>query len=505
MTTPDAITHRRELARFGAFLVLVGVLFGLSYLLPSAAALQPWRPGEPVPLAHLFTDGRQVVEDDLGEVVVADAPPPAATAADAAPDAVPAQAGPSLPSRPPAKGAFLEVPTGALDSWFDALARVEAGQPGLVVRALHWGDSTIAADGITVTVRQRLQARFGDGGPGFMAVHADPQWNSRQDAGRYSEGDWASKSITFAGADVPYYGLAGVVSTATGVAHTTLTGRKIDGKRQPLQRFDLHYQCNPTGGVLHVKPAGVGGATLDTRCEKTGDAYRELRSPGSTSVRVWNDGEAPVTAYGIALETAGPGVTWESFGVAGAGQGSMLTQAGRHLSRQVARRDPSLLVYLTGGNELSYPTLNVGSGAKYQETYELVLGRLKAGAPQASCLVMSPLDQGVRERGVVVSKPMLDRMVDLQRKAAYSQGCAFWDARAAMGGSGSFQRWLGQKPPLAWTDLIHLSGAGLEIMGNSMADALEFAYDHWKAAYPDRVAAIQAEVKAGRAAAPPPP
>lgn len=80
-------------------------------------------------------------------------------------------------------------------------------------------------------------------------------------------------------------------------------------------------------------------------------------------------------------------------------------------------------------------------------------------------------------RGAVRSKPTLDLMIRLQRQTAAELGCAFWDARAAMGGPGSFGRWLGQKPSLAWSDLYHLTGKGLHIVGNTLSDALLAAYD----------------------------
>ncbi len=93
-----------------------------------------------------------------------------------------------LPDRSPAVGTPLEVPPGALDAWFTAMARAEAGVPGAVARALHWGDSTIAADGITKTVRSRLQGRFGDAGPGFLAIHVDPRWSMRPSVLRKHQG-----------------------------------------------------------------------------------------------------------------------------------------------------------------------------------------------------------------------------------------------------------------------------------------------------------------------------
>jgi len=485
---------------------LVG-LAAATYFVPAAEAVRPWLPGEKVPLVGLVQRDAAVREDAQGELVVqkipAEATPaddPALVAADpgADPGADPAAAPAGLPLRPPAVPTPLVQAPGAMDHYFQRLAMAEGGYPGAVVRALHWGDSTIAGDGITGTVRDRLQARFGDAGPGFLAVAVDPRWSIRPGIARWTDGDWSSLSITFGGADSPAYGLAGTVATATGAASATLGGRKreADSKgsdRQPITRFDLYYQRRPGGGSLSLKPRGASGATVhtDSGSERVWDDFLLLRSPqGSPTLWLKADGTGPVTIYGVALETEGPGLTWESFGVAGSGQGSFLqNQSASHLRRQVERRQPDLVVLQTGGNELGYPSLQKDEGAGYANTYAMVLQRLRAGAPDASCLVVTPLDQATRERGQVLSKPLLSRMVEIQRRVALEQGCAFWDARAAMGGEGAFARWLDHEPRLAWTDLMHLTDEGVDIVGQSMADAIEGSYDDWKRAHPDQVPA----------------
>ncbi|MCB9780958.1 MAG: hypothetical protein H6742_20485 [Alphaproteobacteria bacterium] len=510
MPDPDpTVVHRRELRALLLFSGCFVALGAVSYLTPATASVRPWIPGEPVPLLRLLQTDGSVQEDAQGELVVkhgsADAddsgapdgaPPDATASSDGSDHASPGAAAalPPLPRRSPARPTPIEVPDGAWEGLYRQLAMAEQGYPGAVVRVLHWGDSTIAGDGITMTVRDRLQDRFGDAGPGFLAVHVDPRWALRPGIARWTQGPWESLSITFGGAESDRYGLAGTVATAPAgeEATATLGGRKRadaerNSDRQLVHHVDVFYQKQPGGGGLTVKPKGAPGRTLRTDGgDRTFDAFERLDSPdGSPTVWLKADGSGPVTVYGLALETDGPGLTWETFGVAGSGQGSMLQNQGRrHLQDQVARRDPQLLVYMTGGNELGYGTLSSGEGEKYLETYLKVLERLRAGAPHAACLVVTPLDQATRERGQIKSKPLLTRMVALQRQAALDAGCGFWDARAAMGGEGSFQRWLDHEPRLAWTDLMHLTDEGLELIGHSFADAFERSYDEWKLANP---------------------
>lgn len=385
----------------------------------------------------------------------------------------------SLRDRLPARGTPLEVAPGSLNAWFTSLAKASAGTPGHIARALHWGDSTIAGDGITRTVRSRLQGRFGDGGPGFLAVQVDPRWASRPGVLRNAKGAWKTRTITFGGAGNKYYGLGGTVSTAYGKSSSTLGGSKVGDQRQALHRFDIAYQTRPDGGTLVVQVDGGEGATFQTASASTGDAFHTFTAPaGAQQLHVATTGDGPVTVYGVSLETRGPGMTWETLGVAGAGQGSMFRQGPNHLARQVAWRDPDLIVYQMGGNELGYPSLKTGGGKVWKERYVRVVRSLRKGAPDASCLLITPLDQGERVRGTVRSKPTMATMVRLQRETAREMGCAFWDAQAAMGGSGSFGVWLNKK--LAWSDLYHLTNKGLAIIGHALTDAMEAAYDEWR-------------------------
>ena len=386
-----------------------------------------------------------------------------------------AAAQPPLAAHPPAVATPLLVPDGALDGLFaslDAVAAAEGEPAGPIARILSWGDSTIAGDGIVSTVRDRLQAELGDGGPGFLTAHVDPNHAYREGVAQWAEGDWVSLSITFGGAETPRYGLAGIVSTATGEAKSVLGGRLIDGQRQPLHRFDLYFQYQPGGGSFTT-----GGGPISTAAPGVSDGFMELRADGGMPLLgLTTLGDGPVSFYGVALETAGPGVTWETFGVAGSGVGSMGRQLGSHVAAQVARRDPALVVYWTGANEWGYESVTEGEGEAYQEIYEGVVERLRVGAPEASCLLIGPLDQGTWATTDITSEPALEKLITVQKRAAEHLGCAYWDARAAMGGEGSFKGWLEHEPPLAMDDRLHLNDEGKVLIGESLADALLLAW-----------------------------
>ena len=85
-------------------------------------------------------------------------------------NALPSESSATLPDIDPDVRATLhavaiEDTTGhALDAFFARLRDTDDKKPGAVTRILHYGDSTIASDYVSGTVRRRLQTRFGDMG-----------------------------------------------------------------------------------------------------------------------------------------------------------------------------------------------------------------------------------------------------------------------------------------------------------------------------------------------------
>jgi lysophospholipase L1-like esterase len=388
----------------------------------------------------------------------------------------------SLPQRQPGVATPLAVPDHALDAFFQSLALTEADTPHGITRVLHWGDSTIAADGITSVVRRRMRERFGDGGPGFLAAAIDPVWTLRPGLLQESEG-WEMHTIVWDGDPVRRCGLAGTAALTDGEATSRLAGRTVGDDRQLLHRFELFYRAQPDGGTIELLLDGERIETVRTASDDATDQLLGLEQSGRT-LTLHALGDGPVTVYGAVLETNGPGITWETFGLAGVSVWNLLQQERHHFRQQIAHRSPDLLVLQIGGNALPHPSLRTGEGARYARGLQRLLERLRSAAPEASCLLIGPLDQAVRERTNLQSHPLVERVIRIQRAEAAAAGCAFWDARAVMGGVGGFERWLEARPQLAWTDLMHLTSRGLDLVGESFTDALLAAYDSWSRANP---------------------
>lgn len=364
-----------------------------------------------------------------------------------------------------------------LARYFRALADAEAGKG--VARALHYGDSTLAGDGIARTVRERLRARFGDAGPGFVSAAVESARVTRTDVDAKRSGNWRERSILMGGAQ-GRYGLGGTVGIASPGGSASIMAPK--GQTGRFTRLEVWYQAGVGyGGIWAsaddrelVREAATASATEDRRyTANIPEGFERLKYGAS---------DGPVPYYGVVLETGAPGATWEAQGIIGAGSRSFKAFAPDHLAAQMAWRGPDLVALQIGGNEAGFPVLQYGDGTGYMPIYQAALDQLRTAAPNASCLVISPLDQGVVEEGQPPrSKPGMPRMVSAQRRVAEAAGCAFWSAYDAMGGEGSIVRWAALSPPLAWTDYAHLSPAGLGVIGGHLSDALLTAYDAWKA------------------------
>jgi lysophospholipase L1-like esterase len=502
------MTETQPEIRLGSLLAVFGtaaLVAGGSYLLPGFERYQPYKPGDPIPVLASLTPKTQhkVVEDerdglvamtevmeDTGQLELAENLPSTAEPVEL-PGAAPAESTVPVPTTAPAATAAggsrykagvatpLEDPGHkGMAHYFRALKDAAEGKG--VARAIHYGDSTIAADGIAKTVRKRMAERFGNAGPGFISAAMDPRWNKRTDIQTSRSGSWSNKSILNGGGG-GRYGLGGVVAIGQPGSYVTVRPLDLAGAPLTVRHLEVWYQAGVGYGNFWASANDKELTNQAATAEATEDRRFTVDVPEGFQKAAFGVSGGPLAWYGMVLETGTPGATWEALGVIGVGSKSFNTFSKAHLSAQTASRSPDLIVLMIGGNEAGYPSLSSGSGDAYLPIYQSALETVRSGYPEASCLVVTPLDQGTYdESGQARSKGSIPRMVNVQRKVAQAAGCAFWSAFDAMGGSGSIVRWASYKSPLAWADLLHLSGTGLEIIGNLLSDAIQQDYDAWR-------------------------
>lgn len=512
----SSLARRLATARRGAGLALLLVGLGCDRAEPEAAPATSTRPAmrqraeqEPRPAPSAFAmrrtgeglerSGTASHRDALGEGDGDAAPDPSAATAVAGatlavtlthdaegkpfsdPSQVTAALPPDHPHAEPRAFQPVEDPKGTLRPFYRALARTDAKEPGAITRVTHLGDSSIGHDGLPHAIRTRMQDRFGDGGAGFVLIDrsSDTNYGSKV-ASLGTSAPWEACMLTHLCKRDGRYGLGGHTIWANGGASSTIATLSKGAYGTTVSRIELWYLAQPRGGRLKVKVDRGEPEIVDTEAEAVEDRWHVIDvEPGPHTFTVSAAGGGQARAYGVVLETDGPGVVWESASMIGAFTKRLHGFDRDHIAGQVAHRAPDLLVLNFGGNDLRRMVAGKVTPEAYAAEYDDGLERLLAQRPGQPCLLVGVIDHG-RSGSYEVPPEVVDTMIATQRTIAFARGCAFFDTVAAMGGAGSLRKWRERSPTLAEPDLKHLNNRGRDLMGDLMYQALVAGYESWR-------------------------
>lgn len=430
------------------------------------ALLAPWKGGR---LSEIFRPAGPASSTKAPE-----GPTPAPGSGPAAP-AVPEE--PPLPGWPEPAGPppdmadrpLIEDPGHAMDAFYRALERTRRGLPGAITRISHFGDSPITGDLVSGDIRARLQVLFGDAGHGWTFVARPWEWYRHRGIRLDADG-WEVESPMLPAGRPGRYGLGGARFSSAlrdSVATIELEGK---GKVAGAERVEIHFRTGTRGGTLVVSLDG--GPPLEIPAgELPGNGIRTLRaSTPARRITLRPKGDGRVTVYGVVLERDVPGVVYDTLGANGSTIRHLTLFDPEDWTAELAVRRPDLVILNYGTNESGYANL---SFARYARDYREVVRRIRSTLPEASILVMAPMDRGVRgPDGRIATQRMIPRLVEAQRVIARKEGCAFFDTFHAMGGRGTMARWYANTPRLVTGDLIHPTHAGARVVGNLLVDAI---------------------------------
>ncbi|MGC2659346.1 MAG: GDSL-type esterase/lipase family protein [Bryobacteraceae bacterium] len=394
--------------------------------------------------------------------------------------AIPLQNAKSAYPTPPAGSPYLFDPHGALDHFYSSLERTAAKEPGAVTLVLHYGDSPVTADSITADARSIFQSRFGDAGHGFVLIAKPWAWYGHRGVEIRARG-WKIEAATQSRAKDGFHGLGGVSFTGGPGAISNVT--LPDDQHTRAQIF---YLEQPDGGVFRVSTAGQTLVEVNTEGPEKKAAFASVSLPPATRDVQLEVSSGKVRLFGYSFEKPGPGVIYSSLGLNGAQVQSMLRFFEvQQWTDSLQHEHPDLIVLNYGTNE------SVDNAAYLQKLYpsELrqVLDRIRTAAPEASLLVMSPMDRGKREDGEIITPPVLPQIVDIQKRVALEAGWAFFNTFEAMGGSGTMARWYNSSPRLVSADFMHPLPAGAAKVGALLDEALFAGFDGYESKQPRQI------------------
>jgi lysophospholipase L1-like esterase len=172
-------------------------------------------------------------------------------------------------------------------------------------------------------------------------------------------------------------------------------------------------------------------------------------------------------------------VVYTSAGINGANI-TLLSRAlnEKHWSQELQHYNPDLVVINYGTNESGFPQF---VDTTWGREMRLAIRRLHAAVPNASLLLMSPMDRGERqENGEIDTLASIPRLVDTEAKVALDAKVAFFNTFEAMGGQGTMARWYAAEPRLVGADYIHPMPAGAKIVGELLFAALREGFQRHK-------------------------
>ncbi len=397
-------------------------------------------------------------------IVAANAAPPLVTPTPLPAAPGPTDAGPAGVGAAPA-GAVARPAGRELDGFFAALRSLEHHARKSHVRVAWLGDSHGASDLWSGPLRAALQARFGDGGPGFVHVGYKAY---RHDGMKIEvKGRWAVEPRQpAAGRDRDgsgVYGLGGVLLAGSAESPRALL-TVADPALPPTLAWDLCYQLGSPRDELSLSLTGLPDRTLKAA---PGEPLGPLRhasfttTAASPALRVLSLGGQP-RLCGVTIETdpaAAPGVVLDTLGINGARLTTPLAWDEAAWVAELARRTPSLVIVEYGTNESSDHTI---LPATYAANLSKLMARVHAASPDCDCLVLAPTDRASTPEGT-------PRVRDALLEAARASHCGFWDTYAIMGGKGSIVAWHAESPPRAGSDGVHLMPRGYKDLGEKLA------------------------------------
>lgn len=360
----------------------------------------------------------------------------------------------------------------ALPRFSRALAELTSGDRQTHVRVAWLGDSHTAADLWTGAVRKQLQARFGNGGPGFVHIGWDSPRYRHDGIKAQLSSKWSVEPAQYAKStrhDDGVLGLGGVRFAPSG-AGSRASIELTEPADATALTWDLAYRLLDPHASLRVTVQGAseGGEPvaieLDARSDEPGAGdirHHSFTSEGKT-------GRLSITAqsnraqlFGAVVEGEKPGLVLDTLGLNGARVSTFLAWDEAAWQGELGRRNPALVVLAFGTNESSDPAPTV---ERYARVTAQLLARVKKAAPEADCLVILPMDRKGSDypsRLATISAGM--------SVSAHEAGCATWSALDAMGGSGSMRAWSNESPARASSDGVHLTGRGYAYLGDQLA------------------------------------
>lgn len=330
------------------------------------------------------------------------------------------------------------------------LDSIFAGTDTCSVRVVHYGDSQIEEDRMSVSLRRYLQRRYGGGGVGILPLlQTVPTRTVKQQLIMNDEPQRAKG----------------------GPRRHLVYGPKAMRRDNPLY--------GPMGQVALMDDSLVMGSedliwTAETRHKKKSEYYFSRAHIWGTndSLVILPDSSHAVSLhltgrqeiYGISLETP-TGVQVDNIPMRGCSGYIFCQIDSAQLERYYRETNTRLIILQFGGNMMPHMGSEKNVNAYVWEMRRHVQ-YLKRLAPQAVLLFIGPSDMCRMKDGVWQTYEMLPVLDVALRRMAKKENICYWSLYEAMGGAGSMYEWM--QNGKAGQDGVHFTPQGADFAGEML-------------------------------------
>lgn len=330
-----------------------------------------------------------------------------------------------------------------------------------LVRVSFWGESHVASDQFTSVLRARLQARYGDGGPGaFLPAPPAGSFYERRDVSLIEASGFSGIEGVSATRSSPL-GAMGMALDARSparvrfsVAHSVPDARvRVFGRAHPLtgsQTSSLELRYGDRAEAL--EPTSNADVTLSSALDVREGATFEIRAQR-------------MRLFGVSIE--GPrGVVVDNFGVSNARAEHAERWDDDAFQAGVGALAPDVVFLAYGTNE----AVNAEPVAHHTRALEALIDRLRAAAPSAACVVIGPSNYPSQRGDAWLVRPRVSEVRTAFRGAAFARGCGYYDLVTFQGGESNLEAWV--RLGLVLGDHVHMTDAGHERLGVALFRAI---------------------------------
>ena len=357
--------------------------------------------------------------------------------------------------------------------FFDALAAMKSSKTENV-RVLHFGDSQLEGDRITMQLRDAYQREYGGTGFGFTALK--PLVAPSSLAFNNSEG-FIRKTV-FGRRDTAFkdmkYGHLGSFTLLGPADSSSFEGSVTFAKRN----WGYNRARNFTRAKIHMEGAAptraevfVEDTLFSTRIFPEGEWTLAIEIPYTQQFGLKLTSNAQTRIFGISFDSP-YGFHADNVAMRGASGMIFSKMNGEQFAKCLQREGYDLIIMQFGGNGVPYLKDDAHAG-RFARALGRQVGHIQGLYPKAAVLFIGPSDMARKEGLEMKTYPLIASLKDQLRAEVLRRGAGYWDLYDVMGGEGSMVQWVENKPAWAVKDYIHFTPKGASKVGYALVAALK--------------------------------